>query len=63
MNRPRTPTKRRTITLTDIRWEAVAAYQQEHGILSTNDTIDRLVAAGLTVKVATVGKNAKRKSL
>jgi hypothetical protein len=57
------PSKRRTITLTESRWAAVQEYQQIHGIRLVNETIDRLIAAGLTVKVATVNKNAKRKAL
>jgi hypothetical protein len=57
------PSKRKTITLTVTRWDAIEAYQQQHGILTFTATLDRLVAAGLTVKVATVGKNARRKSI
>jgi hypothetical protein len=34
-----------------------------HGIRTFTGTLDRLIAAGLTVKVAVVGKNAKRKAI
>jgi hypothetical protein len=57
------PSTRRTITLADSRWEAMAAYRQEHSIRTFTETVDRLIAAGLTVKVATVNKNAKRKAI
>jgi hypothetical protein len=57
------PSKRKTVTLTVARWDAIEAYQKQHGIRTFTATLDRLVAAGLTVKVATVGKNAKRKSI
>jgi hypothetical protein len=57
------PSKRKTVTLTVARWDAIEAYQKLHGILTFTGTIDRLIAAGLTVKVAVVGKNAKRKSI
>ena len=57
------PSKRKTVTLTVARWDAIEAYQKQHGILTFTGTLDRLIAAGLTVKVATVGKNARRKSI
>jgi hypothetical protein len=57
------PSKRKTVTLTVARWDAIDAYQKQHGILTATATLDRLVAAGLTVKVATVNKNARRKSI
>ena len=57
------PSKRKTVTLAVARWDAIDAYQKQHGILTATAALDRLVAAGLTVKVATVGRNAKRKSI
>jgi hypothetical protein len=57
------PSKRKTVTLTVSRWEAIEAYKLEHGIRTFTGTLDRLVAAGLSVKVAVVGKNAKRKAI
>jgi hypothetical protein len=59
----RIPSKRKTVTLTESRWAAVDAYKLEHGIRTFTGTLDRLIAAGLTVKVAVVGKNAKRKAI
>jgi hypothetical protein len=63
MDKQKIPSKRRTITLTEAREARVEAYRQEHGIRSVNEALDRLIAAGLTVKVAVVGKNAKRSAL
>jgi hypothetical protein len=63
MTKIRIPTTRKTVTLTDAVWTAIEDYRQDHQIPTITDTIDRLVKAGLTVKVAVVGKNAKRRSL
>jgi hypothetical protein len=57
------PSKRKTVTLAESRWAAIEAYQMEHGIRTVTGAVDRLVAAGLTVKVAAVGKNARRKAI
>jgi hypothetical protein len=57
------PSKRKTVTLTESRWAAIEAYRLEHGIRTFTGTLDRLIAAGLTVKVAVVGKNAKRRAI
>jgi hypothetical protein len=55
--------QRKTVTLTTNRWAAVEEYRQKHGIRTVTETIDRLVAAGLQVKVAIVGRSAKRRAL
>jgi hypothetical protein len=57
------PSKRKTVTLAVARWDAIDKYQKQHGILTATAALDRLVADGLTVKVATVNKNARRKSI
>lgn len=54
---------RRTITLPDSVWAEVAAYRTEHGFHHMRYAVCDLVRAGLTVKIAIVGKNAKREAL
>lgn len=56
-------TERKSVTLTLERWAAVEEYRQLHRIRTVTETLDRLVAAGLQVKVAVVGKAAKRPPL
>lgn len=54
---------RRTITLPDSVWAEVATYRTEHGFHHMRYAVCDLVRAGLTVKIAIVGKNAKREAL
>jgi hypothetical protein len=56
-------TARQTITLAEERWAAIDKYRRAHGLGSKTAAIDRLIAAGLTVKVVTAAKTAKRKSI
>lgn len=63
MIKNRIPSSRKTVTLAESLWAAVEKYRQEHEILTVTDTISRLLKAGLQVKVAVVGRNAKRDAL
>ena len=54
---------RRSITLSDTRWAVIEIWQRYTETRTLNGMIDRLIGAGLTVKVATVNKNAKRKGI
>jgi hypothetical protein len=57
------PTIRKTVTLPESVWSEINEYRHQHRILTLTEAVSRLIRAGMTVKVAVVGKTAKRKAL